>query len=102
MQRLILASAIALSALPAQAESYSVPRTLLASPSTLVPFSAKDSFGQPTGPVRDVFPGDAPTQNVEFEIRGDGASAGPLPGVTVTATRSLYPTPSPIFKGPMP
>lgn len=102
MRRLFLGTALAVFAGPALAVEFAMPPSGSATPSHVLPFSAKDSFGHPTGAVRDVFPGDAPPQNVEFAIRGDGASTGPLPGLSITATRSLYPTSDPFFKGTQP
>jgi hypothetical protein len=103
MRRFFLSAAIAVLAAPVVAtqvmgEEFSLKKPLVSTPSVVIPFSAKDSFGQPSAPGPEAFPGENREQNVEFQIRGDDKSGGSFPGVTVTATRSAYPSPSPLFR----
>lgn len=98
MRRLMLVMAIATLATPALAEEFSLKKSVIASPSVLIPFSAKDSFGQPVAPMMDAFPGERRDQAVEFEIRGNASASGVIPGVTFTATRSAFPSPAPLFQ----
>jgi len=98
MRRVMLVVAIATLAMPALAEEFSLKKSLISSPSVLIPFSAKDSFGQPIAPTMDAFPGERRDQAVEFEIRGNASASGMIPGVTITATRSAFPSPPPRFQ----
>ncbi len=103
MRRFFLSAAIAVFAAPALtsqalAEEFSLSKPRVSTPSVVIPFSAKDSFGQPLAPGPDAFPGEPREQNVEFQIRGDDNAGGSFPGVTVTATRSAYPSPTPLFR----
>jgi hypothetical protein len=93
---MMLIVAMSTLALPALAEEFSLKRPLISTSSVLVPFSARESFGQPVSPTLEPFPGESP-QNVEFEIRGGANASGPITGVSVSATRSAYPSPSPLF-----
>ena len=96
MRRMMLAVAIATLPLPALAEEFTLKSPLVSTSSVGVPFSAKETFGQPVVPALDSFPVEHREQNVEFEMRG-GAN-GTLPGVTFSATRSAFPTPAPLFR----
>lgn len=93
MRRWMLTVAIATLATPALAAEFSLTKPLIATPSVVIPFSAKDSFGQPIVPAMDSFPGERRDETVQFEIRGN--DSGALPGVTVTATKSVFPSPAP-------
>lgn len=98
MRRWMFTVAIATLATPALAEDFSLRKPLIASPSVVLPFSAKDSFGQPAASAMDAFPGERRDHAVEFEIRGNSSGSGPVPGVTITATRSAFPSPAPLFQ----
>ena len=97
MRQMMLALAIAMLAMPALAEEFTLKSPLLSTSSVVLPFSAKETFGQPIEPALESFPGERREQNVEFEMRGGGAN-GPVPGVTFSATRSAFPGPSPLFR----
>lgn len=97
MRRMMLVVAIATLATPALAEEFSLKKSLISTPSVSIPFSAKDSFGQPVAPTMDAFPGERRDQAVEFEIRGSASASGGVPGVTLSATRSAFPSPAPGF-----
>lgn len=98
MRRLMLIVAIATLVTPALAEEFSLKKSVIASPSVLIPFSAKESFGQPMLPPTDAFPGERRDQTVEFELRSNASASGVVPGVTLTATRSAFPSPGPLFQ----
>lgn len=98
MRRMMLVVAIATLAAPALAETFSLKKTVVSTPSVANPFSAKDAFGQPAAPTMDAFPGERRDQAVEFEIRGNDSASGVVPGVTITATRSAFPSPAPLFQ----
>jgi|GEM_PF-6984790 len=97
MRRTLLPVAIALLASPALAAEFTLTSPLVSTSSVVVPFSAKDSFGQPQTPVSDPFPGERREQNVEFKIQGGSTTGETMPGLTITATRSPFPTPGTVF-----
>ena len=97
MQRLMIFAASAVLAAPALAAEFTLTPSPLSTGSVMIPFSAKDSFGQPSAPVLDAFPGEPRGQNVEFQIQGAESASGSMPGLTITATRSPFPAPGTVF-----
>ena len=97
MRYMIVPVATALLAAPALAMEFTLSNPQVSTASAVIPFSAKDSFGQPQTPLGESFPGERREQNVEFQIQGGASNGGPMPGLTITATRSPFPTPGTTF-----